>query len=96
MAVAANQISGQAEFVTRGLLGDLDGAMDVARRLEAPGEAFEMDLLFIPEMQPLRERDDFLDLMDALGISQYWEDNGCAWTSAAVTCPSDQGASNRP
>ena len=96
MAVAANQISGQAEFVTRGLLGDLDGAMDVARRLEAPGEAFEMDLLFIPEMQPLRERADFLDLMDALGISQYWEDNGCAWTSAAVTCPSDQGASNRP
>jgi TolB-like protein/DNA-binding winged helix-turn-helix (wHTH) protein len=87
VAVVEDQISEQAEFVVRGLLGDLDGAMGVARRLEGPGEAFEMDLLFIPEMQPLRERDDFLDLMDALGISQYWEDNGCTWTSAAVTCP---------
>ena len=87
VAVVEDQISEQAEFVVRALLGDLDGAMGVARRLEAPGEAFEMDLLFIPEMQPLRERDDFLDLMDALGISQYWEDNGCIWTGAAVKCP---------
>jgi DNA-binding winged helix-turn-helix (wHTH) protein/TolB-like protein/tetratricopeptide (TPR) repeat protein len=87
VAVAEDQITDQAEFVVRGLLGDLDGAMRVARRLEDPGEAFEMDLLFIPEMQPLRERADFLDLMDALGISQYWEDNGCTWTSAAVQCP---------
>ena len=87
VAVAEDQISEQVEFVVRGLLGDLDGAMGVARRLEGPGEAFEMDLLFIPEMQPLREHADFLDLMDALGISQYWEDNGCTWTSAAVQCP---------
>ncbi len=87
VAVAEDQITDQAEFVVRGLLGDLDGAMRVARRLEDPGEAFEMDLLFIPEMQPLREHADFLDLMDALGISHYWEDNGCTWTSAAVQCP---------
>lgn len=87
VAVAEDQMSEQAEFATRVLLGDLDGAMGVARGLVAPGEAFEMDLLFIPEMQPLRERADFLDLMDALGISQYWEENGCTWTSATVQCP---------
>jgi TolB-like protein/DNA-binding winged helix-turn-helix (wHTH) protein len=87
VAVAEDQINSQVELIARGLLGDLDGAMRVARRLEAPGEAFEMDLLFIPEMRPLREHADFPDLMDALGISQYWEDNGCTWTSAAVRCP---------
>ena len=89
VAVAENQINAQVEFMVRGLLGDLDGAMGVARRLKDPGEAFEIELLFLPEMRPLREHDDFPALMNALRISQYWEDNGCIWIDAAVQCPDD-------
>jgi DNA-binding winged helix-turn-helix (wHTH) protein/TolB-like protein/Tfp pilus assembly protein PilF len=85
-AVAQNGISRQIEFITRTVLGDLDGAMNVARLLESEGEVFEMDLLFIPEVAPLRERADFADLLDALGIADYWRERGCSWTGAGAVC----------
>jgi hypothetical protein len=84
--VAQNGISRQIEFITRTVLGDLDGAMNVARLLESEGEVFEMDLLFIPEVAPLRERADFADLLDALGIADYWRERGCSWTGAGAVC----------
>ncbi len=85
-AVEQGGISRQIEFITRTVLGDLDGAMDVARLLETEGEVFEMDLLFIPEVAPLRERADFTDLLDALGIAGYWRERGCSWTGAGAVC----------
>ena len=47
---------------------------------------FEMDLLFIPEVAPLRERADFADLLDALGIADYWLERGCSWTVNGAVC----------
>jgi tetratricopeptide (TPR) repeat protein len=85
-AVEQGGISRQIEFITRTVLGDLDGAMDVARLLEVEGEVFEMDLLFIPEVAPLRERADFAELLDALGISGYWLERGCSWSGAGAVC----------
>jgi len=85
-AVQQGGVSRQIEFITRTVLGDLDGAMDVARLLETEGEVFEMDLLFIPEVAPLRERADFADLLDALGITGYWRERGCAWSGAGAVC----------
>ena len=58
-AVAAGELTPQVEVVARTLLGDLDGAMEIARGLSAPGELFEMDLLWIPQFRPLRLRPDF-------------------------------------
>jgi DNA-binding winged helix-turn-helix (wHTH) protein/TolB-like protein len=85
-AASQNGISRQFEFIVRTVLGDLDGAMSVARLLESEGEVFEMDLLFIPEVQPLREHPDFGELLDTLGITEYWRTRGCTWTGASVVC----------
>ncbi len=81
-------ISRQIEFIVRTVLGDLDGAMSVARLLESEGEVFEMDLLFIPEVAPLREHPDFGRLLDALRITGYWRERGCTWTGESAVCES--------
>ena len=85
-AAAQGKIPEQGEFIVRMLLGDLDGAMSVARLLENTGEVFEMDLLYIPETKPLRDHPEFMELMQSLGITEYWYERGCAWTDAGVDC----------
>jgi hypothetical protein len=46
-----------------------------------------MDLLFLPELRSLRERPEFLDMMEQLGIREYWDAAGCAWQGTVVECP---------
>ena len=87
--VAAGEMTPQIEVVARTILGDLDGAMLVASLLEQPGEAFEMDLLWIPEFVQLRQRQDFLDLMERLGIAEHWRLHSCTFVDAIVNCPDD-------
>ena len=77
------------DFTVRGLLGDVDGAMRVAELLEQPGEAFEMDVLFIPELSDFRQHPDFMPLLDRLGITDYWLRRGCLWDGDKVNCPRD-------
>jgi hypothetical protein len=77
------------ELIARALLGDVDGAMRIAELLEQPGEAFEMDLLFIPELRALREHPGFMPLLDRLGITRYWRSKGCVWGNDRVNCDSD-------
>jgi hypothetical protein len=85
-AAAERQVAPFIEFVSRALLGDIDGAMGVAKLLEQPGEIFEMDLLFIPEMRALRQHPDFMPLLARLGIVGYWESVGCEWLNDRVVC----------
>lgn len=85
-AASEEGISKQIEFIVRIVLDDLDGAMEVARLLQSEGEVFEMDLLFIPEVQPLREHPDFGALLDAVGITDYWRARGCTWTGTGAVC----------
>ena len=84
--VSAGYMPPQIEVVVRTLLGDLDGAMQVANLLERPGEAFEMDLLWIPEFRSLREHPDYIGLMERLGITEYWSLHGCEFVDALVVC----------
>jgi DNA-binding winged helix-turn-helix (wHTH) protein/TolB-like protein/Tfp pilus assembly protein PilF len=86
LAASQDSISERIEFIVRTVLGDLDGAMRVARLLESEGEVFEMDLLFIPEVAPLREHPGFGPLLDALGITDYWRARGCTWTGKSAVC----------
>ena len=85
-ATAAHETTEQVEFMARILLGDVDGALRVARLLETRGEVFEMDLLFIPEVQPLRAHPEFAELMTSLGIADYWKQRGCTWSERSVRC----------
>jgi len=87
LASANQQLAPLLEVFARTLLGDVDGAMSVARLLEQPGEVFPMEVLFIPEFQVLRQQPGFLDLMENLGVQEYWDTQGCIWQSAAVHCP---------
>ena len=80
--------SPQVEFTARTLFGDTDGAMEIARQLEQPGEIFEMDLLFVPELKAIRDHPEFMSLMERLGITEYWRQNGCEFREDRVACDS--------
>jgi tetratricopeptide (TPR) repeat protein len=83
---AVEPINPRIEITVRALLGDLDGAMGIAERLDEPGEAFEMDMLFIPQLKALRRHPDFMPLLDNLGITRYWQSEGCTWDGDQVSC----------
>ena len=85
-AEQAGMLAPAVSVISRTLLGDVDGAMAVAERLVEPGEVFEMDLLYIPEMRPLREHPEFPALLERLGIVSYWEQAGCTWDGDRVAC----------
>jgi DNA-binding winged helix-turn-helix (wHTH) protein/TolB-like protein/TPR repeat protein len=79
----------EVEVTARTMLGDTDGAMAVARRLEEPGEIFQMDLLFAPELQALRDHPGFMPLLQRLGVVDYWQQAGCDFDGQKAVCQSD-------
>ncbi len=85
-AAAKDELDRQVDVVVRIILNDVEGALRVARYLVEPGQAFETELLFLPEFMPLRERPEFLELMETLGITDYWEQSGCVWEDLTVQC----------
>ena len=85
-AAGTGQLPPQIEIVVRTMLGDVDKAMGIAELLKAPGEVFEIDLLFAPEMRPLRAHPGFAGLLVDLGITGYWESRGCRLVDDKVTC----------
>jgi DNA-binding winged helix-turn-helix (wHTH) protein/TolB-like protein len=88
-ARAEGHIPPEAEFCARAVIGDTEGAMSLAMDLEQPGEIFEIDLLFIPEMKDLWRHEEFMPLMKRLGIVEYWESEDCHWTGDSVHCSND-------
>ncbi len=85
----AAELAPTVEIVARTMLGDIDRAIAVARRLEGPGEVFEMDLLYTPELAPLRNHQEFLPLLERLGIVDYWKAAGCTFDGWQASCRSD-------
>jgi DNA-binding winged helix-turn-helix (wHTH) protein/TolB-like protein/Tfp pilus assembly protein PilF len=86
---AQNRLEPEVEVTARTILGDIDGAMAVARRLEEPGEFFQMDLLFAPELQALRDHPEFMPLLRRLGVVDYWDEVGCEFDGKKAVCSSD-------
>ena len=86
---AENTLEPEVEVTARTILGDTDGAMAVARRLEEPGEFFQMDLLFAPELQALRDHSEFMPLLQRLGVVDYWQEVGCEFDGQKAVCPSN-------
>ena len=87
-AAIAETLDPRIEIALRTVLGDLDGAMRAADAAAAPEEHLEMDMLFLPEMRPLREHADFPALMEKLGVRAYWDEVGCVWLNDTVNCNS--------
>lgn len=86
-ALESASASAQVQFTARTLFGDTDGAMAVAKQLEQPGEIFEMDLLFVPELAAIRAHPEFIPLLERLGVTEYWRQYGCAFQNDRVACP---------
>ena len=84
---AERQVIPDIVLIVRTLLGDLDGAMEIARLLDSEGEAFSTEMIFIPELGPLRGHPDYMPLLERLGILEYWDYLGCAWDGNRVRCP---------
>ena len=76
----------QANLLSRAMLGDVDGALRVTDRLRERGEPFEIELLFIPELAALRDREEFAQLLEDLGIAAYWRARGCVWHGPLLQC----------
>ncbi len=85
-AAADQAINLRVEVTLRTLLGDIDGAIRVANGLTRPGQTLNTDFLFLPELLPVRQHAGFLELMDDLGIVEYWDEAGCVWQGTAVKC----------
>ena len=73
-------------ILARTMLGDLDGAMEIASLLVEKGEFFSMEILYSPELAPLREHPSFMPLLERLGVADYWKDTGCRWVNDRVEC----------
>ena len=86
---ANDEVSPEVVVTARAMLGDIDGAMAVASRLEEPGEWFQMDLLFAPQLQPLRDHAGFLPLLERLGVVDYWNEVGCRFDGRKAICTED-------
>jgi DNA-binding winged helix-turn-helix (wHTH) protein/tetratricopeptide (TPR) repeat protein/TolB-like protein len=81
------QLDPRLNIISRTVLGDIDGAIEVAMSLADEDEYSENDFLFMPELSPLRQHPEFLGLMEQLGIQSYWNEKGCTWRGDAVSCP---------
>lgn len=79
-------ITPSVEITLWALLKDGERAMRVARLLETDGELFEAELMFIPQFGVLRGHPDFPGLLDAIGMTEYWSNAGCAWQADRVVC----------
>ena len=67
----------------------MSGDAAVARLLEDNGEVFEAEMMFIPQFAVLRQHPDFMPLMSAIGLAEYWAEAGCEWRDDAVQCADD-------
>jgi len=89
VALEEDALAAEVQVVARTVLGDIDGAMAIASELERPGETFQMDLLFTPELQGLREHPEFMPLLESLGVIDYWREAGCTFNGHKALCNKD-------
>lgn len=89
---AVTAIDGPVEIPTRvrliawALLERPERVKAVAASLATDITAYEPELLFIRELAGFRADPAFPRLLDATGISGYWEEVGCRWTDGGVEC----------
>ncbi|MBT8108636.1 MAG: winged helix-turn-helix domain-containing protein [Gammaproteobacteria bacterium] len=85
-AWAEQQVIPHIVILARTLLGDVEGAMEIAWLLDQPGETFSMEILYIDELAPLRQHPDFMPLLESLGVTDYWRERGCRREDDRVEC----------
>lgn len=85
-AASSGDLDPRVVMALHSVLGDVDGAMKIADRITQAGTFYFMDLIYLPELKPMREHADFFRILDNLGVRQYWVERGCNWANDALTC----------
>lgn len=83
---ASGELLENAEITVWMLLGEVDRAMRVARRLETEPGLFELELIFIDEFRAFRQHPEFPDFTSAVGLTEYWEKSNCRWLEDRIRC----------
>lgn len=83
-----SEITGRAMVTFWVLAGQADRAMEMAWGLVDDPNYFEVELLYLDEFRILRQHEEFPRLLDALGLTDYWQAAGCEWDNDAGICRS--------
>jgi DNA-binding winged helix-turn-helix (wHTH) protein/TolB-like protein/Tfp pilus assembly protein PilF len=74
------------ELTLWAVLGQGDKAMAAAWELKESGDYFEVEIIFLDEFRVLREHGEFPELLQSLGLTEYWDSIGCEWDGSSVIC----------
>jgi len=86
VAAASGALPTNIELVLWAYLGQGDKAMEAAWALQESGEYWEVEIIYLDEFKVLREHEDFPELLQALGLTDYWNSIGCRWNNDRVLC----------
>ncbi len=76
-------------YVTMTLLAffeQADRVMELAMQVAEFGTLYELEIIYLDEFKVLREHEDFPELLQALGLTDYWNSIGCRWSNDQVLC----------
>ncbi len=70
------------------LFGEADRVMEIAMQVaeSETGTLYELEIIYLDEFKVLREHEDFPELLQALGLTDYWNSIGCQWNNDQVIC----------
>ena len=82
---------GVSPFITMtvwALFGEADRVMEIAMQVaeSEPGTLYELEIIYLDEFKVLREHQNFPALLQALGLTDYWDSIGCRWSDDQVHC----------
>jgi DNA-binding winged helix-turn-helix (wHTH) protein/TolB-like protein len=78
-------------MITWALFDQPDQAMKVAMQIADSGslyayESAQVEIFYLDEMKSFREHPDFPELLQKLGLTDYWASIGCRWHMDQVLC----------
>ncbi len=85
-AAASGALPPNIELTLWAYLEQSGKAMEAAWALQESGEYFEVEIIYLDEFRVLREHQEFPELLEALGLTDYWASIGCRWASDQVLC----------
>jgi TolB-like protein/Tfp pilus assembly protein PilF len=62
------------------------GALPTNIELVLWAEYWEVEIIYLDEFKVLREHEEFPELLQALGLTDYWSEIGCRWNNDRVLC----------
>jgi TolB-like protein len=73
------------------LAGEADRVMEIAWKMVEDNNPsyFELELIYLDEFKVVRQHEDFPRFLDEIGLTEYWQSEGCRWDVSADTVVCD-------